>query len=438
MTTFAAIFVPDAIRGAVSDRGWLDAMVAAERALAAAESLAGVIPGDAATAIVQACDPELYDPLELAEQGRAAGNPVEPLVRAIRVRVGGDAARFVHFGATSQDIVDTAAMLVSRRALTLIGEELKAVEELCAGLARRHRDTPMAARTLLQQAVPTTFGYKAAGWLVAVHTARVRLARSAAELPAQLGGAAGTLAPLGDSALEVLDLFARELDLAEPVLPWHTGRLVVAELGSSLAAAAGAAAKIGLDVALLAQTEVGELAEAKGGGSSTLPQKRNPVAAVLAGACERHARACAAVLAESVVAEHERAIGAWHAEWGALTGALAAAGGAVAAIRRSLDGIHVDEQRMGTNLELTGGLIVAERLAFALAGSIGLEEARERLAAAAASGRPLADELQGLLPPDQLEAALDPAGYLGSAGAFVDRALALAAEGLEPAKGVAG
>ena len=213
----------------------------------------------------------------------------------------------------------------------------------------------MAARTLLQQAVPTTFGFKAAGWLVEVHAARLRLVQLAGALPAQLGGAAGTLAALGDDALEVLRLFAAELGLAEPTLPWHTDRLVVAELGSALANAAGACAKIGVDIALLAQTEVAEVAEAEPGGSSAMPQKRNPVGAVLAGACARHVRGHASMLAESVVAEHERAIGAWHAEWGALSGALAYTGGAAAAIRRSLDGLVVDTARMRANLDLTGG-----------------------------------------------------------------------------------
>jgi 3-carboxy-cis,cis-muconate cycloisomerase len=331
----------------------------------------------------------------------------------------------VHFGATSQDILDSAAMLVSRGALAVIDDELARVEALCAGLARHHRETPMVARTLLQQAVPTTFGYKAAGWLIEVHAARSRLAVLDKALPAQLGGAAGTLAALGDDALEVLRLFAAELGLAEPLLPWHTNRLVVAELGAALAGAAGACAKIGGDVALLAQTEVGEVAEAEPGGSSAMPQKRNPVGAVLAGACARRTRGYASVLAESVVAEHERAIGAWHAEWGALSGALAYAGGAAAAIGRSLDGLVVDTDRMRSNLELTGGRVLSERLSYLLAGKVGLAVARESLARAGAQGASLRDELADVLSAEELDRALDPLGYLGAATAFVDRALAL-------------
>jgi len=424
--------VPATLRDAVSDAAWVEAMLEVERALANAESLAGVIPAAAATEIADACSGGVFDVQALVEAGRLPGNPAEPLVRELRGRVSPEAARYVHFGATSQDVVDSAAMLVARNALALVDEELGAVIGLCAGLARRHRDTPLAARTLLQQAVPTTFGYKAAGWLLAVHASRARLADLAAALPAQLGGAAGTLAPLGDDALEVVRLFAAELELAEPALPWHTSRSVVAELGSALALTAGSLAKIGLDVVLLAQTEVGEVAEASSGGSSALPQKRNPVGAVLARACERRVRAEAAILAESVVGEHERAAGAWHSEWAALTNALAFTGGAAAAIRRSLDGLHVDVARMRANLDLTGGAVVAERLALELAAELGREQAHELVRAAtaraAADGSSLSEAVEAERPglaADRIAALLDPTTYLGSAGAFVDRALAL-------------
>jgi 3-carboxy-cis,cis-muconate cycloisomerase len=424
LTTFEAIFVPAPLRDAVSDQAWVKAMLEVERALAAAEAQAGAIPAAAAAQIADACRGGVFDPAALAEDGRGSGNPAEPLVRALRQQLPDDIGQFVHFGATSQDIVDSAAMLVARRALDLVDQELAAVEQLCADLAHRHRETPMAARTLLQQAVPTTFGYKAAGWLLAVHAARAKLVGLAGVLPAQLGGAAGTLAPLGDDALAVLQLFATELGLAAPALPWHTNRLVVAELGSGLSQAAGAVAKIGVDVALLAQTEVGEVSEAEPGGSSAMPQKRNPIAAVLAGACARRARGYASVLQESMVAEHERAIGAWHAEWGAISGVLAFTGGAAAAARRSLDGLHVDAERMRANLDLTGGAVLSERLVYLLAGDIGLAAAKEKLAA---PGKSLRETLGGLLPAEELESALDPLGYLGAATAFVDRALALVA-----------
>ncbi|HUK44248.1 MAG TPA: 3-carboxy-cis,cis-muconate cycloisomerase [Gaiellaceae bacterium] len=420
--TFDAIFVPDGIRGAVSDLAWLEAMLEAERALAAAEAAAGVIPSGVVAAIAEGCRIERIDPERVLAAGRASGNPAEPLVRALRETVGGEAADYVHFGATSQDIIDTAAMLVARRALGLLLEELDRVADACAGLAGAHRATPMAARTLLQQAVPTTFGLKAAGWLVAVVSARGRLrAIRDTGLAVQLGGAAGTLAALGADGLAVIERFAAELDLPEPVLPWHTDRTRIAELGSALATGAGVCAKIGLDVALLEQIEVGELREAAAGGSTTMPQKRNPVGSALAFACARRAAAAASMLTAGLVAEHERPVGAWHAEWGALSDALASAGGAAAAIGGVLGGLEVDAARMRANLELGGGAVMSERLVFLLTAQIGREEALSRLKAAIGSGRSLGEELAGELPAE----AFEPDGYLGSASDFIDRALAV-------------
>ena len=347
MNPFSAIFVPDELAAAVSDRAWLAALLEAERALAAAQG----------ADIAAACDPDLYDVDALAAAGRAGGNPVIPLVQAMRERAG----EAVHRGATSQDILDTASVLVARDALRLVRADLDLLAERCARLADEHRATVTAGRTLLQQAVPTTFGAKAAGWLVGVLDARDALA--AVELPAQLGGAAGTLASFGDDGLDVLRRFAAELGLAEPAVPWHTIRTPIARLAGALALAAGVAGKIARDVVLLSQNEVAEVSEAEAGGSSTMPHKQNPTAAVLASACERHARAACGVLFESLVAEHERAVGAWHAEWPALTTALAATGGAVSAAARSLDGLHVDVQRMRDNV-LPATLSEAERLGF--------------------------------------------------------------------------
>jgi 3-carboxy-cis,cis-muconate cycloisomerase len=400
---FDRIFVPAEFREAVSDRAWLQAMLDAERALAAAEARAGVIPPDAAEAIAAVCEWERFDPVELGEQGRAAGNPVEPLVRALTAAVEGDAANYVHWGATSQDILDTAAMLVSRRALDLILDFVAQVAGQCATLAEVHRESPMAARTLLQQAVPTTFGLKAVGWLVALLEARRGLLRARENVASQLGGAAGTLAPLGDAGTEVARLFAEELGLQEPLVPWHANRVRIAELGATLAITAGALAKIGLDVALMAQTEVGEVAEAEGGVSSTMPQKRNPVGSALAIACARQVEGHTSVLFAALPQEHERAVGGWHSEWPALSGALAYTGGAAEAARRALDGLEVDAERMHANL---GRAVMAEQATFALAEQIGRREAHERIAR------------EGV--PDDL----DPASYLGSAEAFVDRALA--------------
>ena len=385
MRPFTAIFVPEELEDALSDRAWLGAMLDAERALANAGALAGVVPAAAAGAIAEQCDPDHFDVTELAKQGRAAGNPVEPLVRALRRRVGNDHGAYVHHGATSQDVLDTAAVLVTRAACELVDRDLAQVGDLCSGLADEHRATVMAARTLLQQAVPTTFGYKAAAWLVGVVEARERLTSAADALPAQLGGAAGTLAVVGDDGVELLQLYAAELDLPKPLMPWHTRRTPFLDLAAALATAAAALGKIAIDIVLLAQTEVGEVAEAAGGASSTMPHKRNPVAAVLADACVRHVCANVGVLYESAVHEHERGAGAWHAEWHALQTALVATGGAAAAVVRSLDGLEVDPERMRAN-------IAAETLSEA--ERVGISVAR----------------------PDE---------YLGSAEAFIDRALAL-------------
>jgi 3-carboxy-cis,cis-muconate cycloisomerase len=381
---FESLFVPDSLREAVSGRAWVAAMLEAERALAVAEGRLGVIPAEAAEQIAAACNPEAFDPEQLGVEGRQAANPAEPLVRALRDAVGGEAARYVHWGATSQDVLDTAAMLVARRSLELILRDLDAVAATGARLAEEHRATIMAARTLLQQAVPTTFGLKAAYWLVGVVEARGRLAD--VRLAAQLGGAAGTLASLGDRGTEVLREYSKEVGLAEPEVPWHTVRVRVGELGGALALASGACAKIALDVTLLAQTEVAEVSTGNEGRSSTMPHKRNPASAVLSIASSRQAHAHAGVLTASLVQEHERATGAWQSEWAALSGALGYAGGAVAATRSALDALQVDEGRMRQNLREE---TLSEQTAF------GIEETG------------------------------DPADYLGSASAFVDRALEL-------------
>ncbi len=364
---FDALFVPAELRVALDDDAWLRAMLAAERALAHAQALD---LGDDVFAV------DGLDVEQLVRDGRRAGNPVEPLVRRLRERSGD-----VHRGATSQDILDTAAALVARDATAIVVRELDGVASACAKLAEEHRASVMAGRTLLQQAVPTTFGLKAASWLVGIVHARNRLADM--RLPAQLGGAAGTLAALGDDGLAVLHAYAKELDLPEPVLPWHTRRLPIAELGATLAVAAGFCAKIALDLALLAQTEVAEVRLPEGGVSSTMPHKRNPVGPALTRACSEHVRAAAGTLLD-LEHEHERAAGAWHAEWKALSDALAYTGGAAAALRETLDGLEVDVGRMRANLG-TETLSEAERFA-----------------------------------PD----ARGPEDYLGSADAFVDRALA--------------
>jgi 3-carboxy-cis,cis-muconate cycloisomerase len=433
---FEPIFVPDEIRESVGGRAWLQAMLDAEAALAIAEARAGLIPPDAAKIIAGCCDATRFDPEEIGREGRAAGNPVAPLVKALTAEVSGDAARHVHRGATSQDIVDTAAMLVARQALGLILIEVDGVASACARLADTHRMTLMAGRTLLQQALPITFGLKAAGWLVAVLEARRRLLTvRATGLAAQLGGAAGTLASLGQAGTRVLREFALELGLAEPVVPWHTARLRLAELGSVLALAVGVLNKVALDIILMAQTEVAEVAEPSDGSSSTLPHKRNPVLATTTIACARRVPSLAQTLLAAMAQEHERAAGAWHAEWEALGDALALTGGAAAATREAIEGLQVYPDRMRANLEATEGLFLAEHVTTIVAERLGRLEAHELVEAAARRtferDTSLREELlaepvlREVLSPEEIDAALDPAQYLGSAGEFVDRALDL-------------
>jgi 3-carboxy-cis,cis-muconate cycloisomerase len=427
VTPFAALFVPEELREAVSERAWVQRMLDAEAALAKAAAAVGLVPEDEAERIAAACRVERFDLERIVEEGRAVGNPAEPLVRALREAVGGEAADSVHLGATSQDVVDTAAVLVARTALALVIGELDRLAAGCAALARSHRSTPMVGRTLLQPAVPTTFGLKAAGWLVATLEAREELERVRTErLAAQLGGAAGTLAALGEHALEVARRYALELGLREPVLPWHTNRQLLVQLSAGLVGAAAAAAKVARDVVLLAQREVGEVSEGAPGGSSTMPHKRNPVRSTLALACARLAQAHAAAFAGAEPHEHERSPGAWQAEWEALSGALAFTGGAVASAAEAVHGLSVDPERMRANLDASEGLLLAERVVLALAPRLG--RARAHAAVAEAARAPsfrsalLADPELALSESD-LDELLDAGSYLQAAETLVDRAL---------------
>jgi 3-carboxy-cis,cis-muconate cycloisomerase len=439
---FRPIFVPQRFREAVSGRTWLAAMLEAEAALATAEARVGLIPEEAARIIASRCDADLFDPERIGEKGAAQGNPVPPLVRALTeavAEVSEDASRYVHKGATSQDVTDTAAMLVTKRALGLILPEVDGISAACARLAETYRDTLMPGRTLLQQALPTTFGLKAAGWLVSVLEARrVLLDVRSSRLAAQLGGAAGTLASLGGSGVDVLREFARELDLAEPALPWHADRARIAEIGGALSLLAGVLEKISLDVILLSQTEVGEVAEPAGegrGGSSTLPHKRNPILSVTANASARRVHDLSRTLFAAMAQEHERAAGAWHSEWEALSDVLALTGGAAAAVREMMEGLEVHPEKMRENLDETGGMLLAENVTTVAAERLGRLRAHDVVEAACRraldEGKPLREvlledaEIREVLSPEEIDTALDPAGYLGSAGAFVDRALDL-------------
>jgi 3-carboxy-cis,cis-muconate cycloisomerase len=434
---FGGLFARGAVAAEVGDRAWLRAMLDAEAALARAQARAGLIAPATADAIARACRPEDYDIEGIGRAAGAAANPVVPLVRALRDNVAAsaamdaDAAGAVHRGATSQDILDTAAMLVAGRALDPLGAELAGVADACARLARAHRDTLMVGRTLMQQAVPTTFGLTAAGWLTAVDAARARLAYVRGNrLAAQLGGAAGTMSALGADGVTVLGLFAEETGLAEPVLPWHTDRTRIADLAGALGGAAGALGKIATDLILLAQTEVAEVSAAgERGGSSAMPHKRNPVAAISAASCARRVPGLVATLLAAMPQEHQRAAGGWQAEWEPLSELLRLTGSAAAWIREALEGLRIDAGKMRRNLELTGGLLMAERIVSAMGGDPAVRTAVTKACARAVDeGRPLRDLLLAddaiPLTETRLDDLLDPGGYVGSAPALVDRALA--------------
>jgi 3-carboxy-cis,cis-muconate cycloisomerase len=406
---------------------WLAAMLDVESALARAEARAGLVPADAAEAIAAACRAELFDPAALGRRARDAANPVVPLVKDLTAQVPPHAAPYVHLGATSQDVLDTAAMLVARRALAPIHDELGAAAAACAALAEAHRDTVLAARTLLQHALPTTFGLKCAGWLVALDEARAGLAQ--VPFAVQFGGAAGTLAALGPAGPAVLRLLAEELDLPEPTLPWHTDRVRIGQLAGALGVVSGVLGKVALDVVLLAQTEVAEVAEPSGdgrGGSSAMPHKRNPVGAIRVVAGTRRVPGLVATLIGAMAQEHERAAGAWQSEWEPLTELLRLAGGAAAGTRELLSGLRVDTARMRQNLAASGDVLMSEGVAARLAPDLGRAKAQELVRDAVANGQSLRAVLEAntRLSADEITEALDPAAYLGSAGELVDRALA--------------
>ncbi|MDR7183869.1 3-carboxy-cis,cis-muconate cycloisomerase [Microbacterium trichothecenolyticum] len=438
----------------VTDAAYLDALVTAEVALARAWVEAGAAPAEAVDEIetefgwqgaLRGCRDHGVDGTALAAAAVAGGNPVIPLVGRLKERVGVDARVWVHRGATSQDIVDTAAMVVARAATSRIVAALVHAEVSLRSLARSRRDEVAAARTLTQHAVPTTVGLRAAGWLRSVERARARVDEVQHQLPAQLGGAAGTLASFveiaGPEAAAALPAaFAHELGLAAPDAPWHTTRWPVTELGDALVQAIDAVGKIATDVATLSRTEIGELAEGAGGGSSAMPQKRNPAASVLIRSTALRAPQLGATLhLASALAADERPDGAWHAEWPTLRELLRLALGATAHAASLVAGLHVDTDAVARNLATTGGLIVSERLAIALGPVLGAARVSELVTAAAAAG-----DLAGLLAasPDVAALAaeagataeafvadlLDPARYTGLAGRLVDEAAARTAE----------
>ncbi|MFC3573958.1 3-carboxy-cis,cis-muconate cycloisomerase [Streptomyces yaanensis] len=418
---------------ATSDTAYLRALLDAEAALTRAQASLGLAPAQAATAVTEAAGSGRFDPRDLAVRARAGGNPVIPLVADLTKAVGAEYGPYVHQGATSQDIMDTATMLVAVRALSLVLADLEHTQGALARLAAHHRDTVMPGRTLTQHAVPTTFGLKAAGWRSLVLDARDRVRAVRDGLPVQLGGAAGTLAAFtvyGSADPRALtDAYARELSLVSPELPWHTLRTPIADLAGCLAFAAGALGKIAVDVLTLSRTEIAEVAEGTGGGSSAMPHKANPVRATLIAAAARRAPQLAATLYGSLAAEDERPAGAWHAEWEPLRDLLRLVGGSARHAAELAEGLRVNTDAMREHLGLTHGLIVSERLAAELAPVLGRARAKELLTEAArrthAEGRSLAEllaeepELKDL----DLDGLTDPTRYTGSAETLTDRAL---------------
>jgi 3-carboxy-cis,cis-muconate cycloisomerase len=430
-----------AMRAVCDDAATLQYMLDFEAALARAEAATGVIPISAAEPIAKACKAAAFDFADLAEAATRSGNLAIPLVKALTAKIAqsdAEAARYVHWGATSQDVIDTAAMLGLRAGIdALLGDIDRAITGF-ARLARQHRSTAMVARTWLQHALPMPFGLKLAEYAAALHRSKKRLQRMRQDaLALQFGGAAGTLAALGDKGLTVAERLARELELPLPDAPWHTHRDRIAEAASVLAILTGTCGKIARDVSLMMQTDVAEAFEPSGegrGGSSTMPHKRNPVAAATALAAATMAPNLAATILAAQVQDHERSAGPWHAEWPTLPTLLLVTSGALAATVDIAEGLEVDVARMRANLDTTGGLIMAEAVTMALAEKLGKSSAHHLVEAAskkAVAGKKhlrdiLADDSQvtELLGGDGLAKLFEPMAYQGASQALIDRLLA--------------
>jgi 3-carboxy-cis,cis-muconate cycloisomerase len=429
------------MRAVCADAATLQNMLDFEAALARAEAATGVIPNSAAEGIASACKAAEFDLTALAEAATRSGNLAIPLVKALTARVAksdAEAARYVHWGATSQDVIDTAAMLTLRGAIEVLLIDLDRAVAGFAKLARQHRDTAVVARTWLQHALPMPFGLKLAEYAAALSRSRRRVRRLREEtLALQFGGAAGTLAALGDKGFVVAERLAQELQLPLPEAPWHTHRDRIAEAASVLAILTGSCGKIARDVSLMMQTDVAEAFEPAGegrGGSSTMPHKRNPVAAPTALAAATMAPNLAATIFAAQVQDHERSAGPWHAEWPTLPTLLLVTSGALAAIVDIAEGLEVDVARMRSNLDATHGLIMAEAVTMALAERVGKSDAHHLVEAASkkavAEKKHLRDVLTkdpkvaAQLAADQIAKLFEPMAYQGASQALIDRLLA--------------
>jgi 3-carboxy-cis,cis-muconate cycloisomerase len=436
MRLYDNLFRYEAIDRIFSDSETIQSLLQFEAALARAEAKAGVIPEIDARAIADACHAQAFDVTELAAQAKLSGNIAIPLVKKVTEHVAAnnkDAARFVHWGATSQDAMDAAMALQLRRALEVMDEDLARLVTILTDLADTHRATPVVARTWLQQALPTTFGFVVAGWLDALLRHRARLAELRRKnLVLQFGGAVGTLAALSGRGPQVAKALAEELRLASPAIPWHTHRDRLVEIAAALGLCVGTLGKIAQDIALHAQTEVGELAEPAGvgrGGSSSMPHKRNPVSCASVLAASVRVPGLVSTMFSAMQQEHQRALGGWQAEWETLPELACLAGGALHHLAEMLPGLQVDAARMRQNLDVTQGLIFAEAVSTALVDRLGKMPAH--MLVEAACKKALAEKqhlkdvlreepgLRGYLTAADLESLFDVRNYLGNAEEFV-------------------
>jgi 3-carboxy-cis,cis-muconate cycloisomerase len=435
------LFSSAAMQAVVEDRARLQRMLDFEAALARAEAALGVIPATAAAAIASACQADRYDIAAIGQAAVAAGNIAIPLIRALTAEVAksdAEAARYVHWGATSQDVIDTALVLELRAAIDALTTDLDRAINAFTTLTGRNRRLPTVARTWLQHALPMPFGLKLAGYAAALARARDRLKRLRKEaLMLQFGGAAGTLAALGDRGLDVTEKLAALLDLPAPEAPWHSHRDRLAEVASALAILAGTCGKIARDVGLLMQTEVGEAfepAEPGRGGSSTMPQKRNPTAAATALAAATIAPQLTATIFAAQVQEHERALGGWQAEWPIFPALALVVSGGLRAVVDIAEGMEIDGARMRSNLDLARGLIMAEAVSMGLAAKIGKADAHRLVEELAKKAIVEKRNLQEVMSEDpriaaQLSASdlaklFEPMAYQGAAQTFIDRLVA--------------
>ena len=435
------LFSTEGMQSIFSDRNTIQRMLDVEAALARALAVEDVIPQMAVAAIVSSCRADLMDANALTKSLSSAGNLAIPLAKQLTAAVANtdpDAARYVHWGATSQDVIDSGRVLQLRDAIDLITTDLAELADILASLAHQHRATIMMGRTWMQHAQPTTLGLKIAGWLDAImrHQDRLQALRTRVCV-LQFGGAAGTLASLGDSGLTVATALAKDLSLALPALPWHTHRDRMGEVATTFGLLTGTLGKIARDIALHAQTEIAELAEplVQGrGGSSTMPHKRNPVACSAVLACAMRVPALVSTMLTAMVQEQERALGGWQAEWETLPEIASLTSAALNQLREVTSGLSVDVARMRSNIDITQGLVMAEAVSLALAQHVGRAVAHELIEEAChqavASGRSLLEVLKSdpRMPEEfsssHLESLFDPARYLGEAPAFVERVLA--------------